>query len=149
MKKIKSIFSDVIISFDSSDGWALASHIALSIIMSLFPFLIFASSLAGFLGFGPRSENMVSIVFEAWPNEVAAPIAREINTVLSKPSAGFLTGGITLALFFASNGVEAVRVALNRAYRVQEDRSFIFCRFQSLLFIALGAVVLIVVVNQQ
>jgi membrane protein len=32
------------------DGWAIASHIALSILTSLFPFLIFVTALAGFLG---------------------------------------------------------------------------------------------------
>ena len=32
------------------DGWAIASHIALSTLMSLFPFLIFVTALTGFLG---------------------------------------------------------------------------------------------------
>ena len=36
--------------FVADDGWAIASHIALSLLMSLFPFLIFLTALAGFLG---------------------------------------------------------------------------------------------------
>jgi len=35
--------------FSQDDGWAVASHIALSILTSLFPFLIFVTALEGFL----------------------------------------------------------------------------------------------------
>ncbi len=40
---------DAFQAFLEDDGWAIASHIALSILMSLFPFLIFVTALAGFL----------------------------------------------------------------------------------------------------
>ena len=36
--------------FLAEDGWAIASHIALAMLMSLFPFLIFVTALAGFFG---------------------------------------------------------------------------------------------------
>ncbi len=48
-----------------------------------------------------------------------------------------------MALVFASNGVEAVRVALNRAYRQKETRSFLFRRVQSLFFVLLATVALL------
>lgn len=54
------------------------------------------------------------------------------------PHASFLRLGIALALFFASNGVEAIRVALNRAYRTRDDRWFLYCRLQSLFFVIAG-----------
>ena len=37
-------------TFLADDGWAIASHIALSTLMALFPFLIVLTSLAGFFG---------------------------------------------------------------------------------------------------
>ena len=40
---------DAFLAFLRDDGWAIASHIALSILMSLFPFLIFVTALTGFL----------------------------------------------------------------------------------------------------
>jgi len=145
LNKFKHIPADVITHFNGGDGWALASHVALSMIMALFPFLIFATSMAGFLGTEVRADDMVDLVFETWPDHVAEPITREMNAVLSRPHAGFLTIGIGLAMFFASSGVEAVRVALNRAYRVTDDRSFLFCRLQSLLFVIFGAIILLIV----
>ena len=39
--------------FLADDGWAIASHIALSTLMALFPFLIVVTALAGFF-FGSK-----------------------------------------------------------------------------------------------
>ena len=39
---------DAFYRFLADDGWAIASHIALSALMSLFPFLILVTALAGF-----------------------------------------------------------------------------------------------------
>ena len=36
--------------FAADDGWAIASYIGLTLLTSLFPFLIFVAAVAGFLG---------------------------------------------------------------------------------------------------
>src|SRR4028119_425833 len=104
------------------DGWAIASHIALSILMSMFPFLILVTALASFFGSGSLADEAADIILEAWPSEVAGPIASEVHNVLTVKREGFLTLGILLALYFASSGVEALRVGLNRAYGLREAR---------------------------
>ena len=49
LRRIYHIVLDAFWTFSADDGWAIASHIALSALMSLFPFLIFVTALAGFL----------------------------------------------------------------------------------------------------
>ena len=44
------ILLDAFYCFNRDDGWAIASHIALSILMSVFPFLIVVTAIAGFVG---------------------------------------------------------------------------------------------------
>ena len=44
------IVLDAFYRFDRDDGWAIASHIALSILMSVFPFLIVVTAIAGLIG---------------------------------------------------------------------------------------------------
>ena len=44
------VVMDAFYTFLADDGWAIASHIALSTLMALFPFLIVLTSLAGFFG---------------------------------------------------------------------------------------------------
>ena len=131
-----------LINFNENDGWAMASHIALSMIMALFPFVIFATSMAAFFGFEDQTSNIVSLVFETWPDNISKPIVNEIDAVLTDQNAGFLSTAVVLALFFASNGVEAVRVGLDRAYDESNERSFLYCRLQSLIFVVCGALLL-------
>ncbi len=139
----KRIVVDALGHFDSDDGWAMASHVAMSVLLALFPFLIFATSMASFLGAGAMASTAVEFIFDLVPKVIATPIAAEVRTVLSVPRGDVLTFGGLLALIFASNGVEAMRVALNRAYRKKESRSFIFRRGQSLFFVMLAVAALL------
>lgn len=127
----------------SDDGWALASHLALTIILALFPFLIFVTSLAGFLHIGVTAEDVHAVVFEGWPDSVALPISKEVTTVLTVQRHDLLTFGVLLTLWFSSNGVEALRVALERAYGVQGQRRWWQARLISLAFALVGGVGLI------
>ena len=46
MKRAIRIAIDAFYAFNDDDGWAISSHIALSGLMALFPFLIFVTALA-------------------------------------------------------------------------------------------------------
>jgi len=133
---------DALLHLNESDGWAMASHVAMSLMIAVFPFLIFTTSLSGFLSSETDVKGIIELVFDYWPDEIAEPIVQEIDVVLSHSSAGFLTLGIVLALFFASNGIEAVRSALNQAYRDHDPRSLLKQRVQSLAFVLVGAILL-------
>lgn len=143
-RAIYQVLKDAFGHFNRDDGFAMASHVALSALLAVFPLLIFIAALAGFFGFENAATRASDLVFEAWPQRAAEPIVREIHRVLTVPRGDLLTFGAVAALWFASNGIEAVRAALNRAYRQRETRNFLFLRLQSLLLVILGAVVLIV-----
>lgn len=149
MRKIRRFLRQIVFDvwghFSSDDGWAFASHIALSGLMALFPFLIFATSLASFLGTKKFADTAVHVIFDMWPSNIAAPIANEVTNVLTVQRGGLLTLSVIAAAYFASNGVEALRVALNRAYRVIDQRSIVFCRLQSLGFVFVGTLSLMAI----
>jgi membrane protein len=135
---LKRIVWDAYGHFDGDDGWAMASHLAISALMALFPFLIFATTLASFLGADAFADTAVHLVFDTWPRRIAEPISKEVISVLTVQRGDFLTVSVIAASFFASNGVEALRVALNRAYRVTETRSWMFRRLQSFAFVLIA-----------
>jgi membrane protein len=137
---LKRVLYDAFGHFNDDDGWSMASHLAITALMALFPFLIFATTLASFLGADAFTETAVHLVFDTWPDQIAAPISREVVNVLTVPRSDLLTYGVLLAAFFASNGIEALRTSLNRAYRVVETRSFLFRRVQSLAFVFIATV---------
>ncbi|MFD1695924.1 YihY/virulence factor BrkB family protein [Roseibium aestuarii] len=142
-RAIYQVLRDALGHFSRDDGYAMASHVALSGLLALFPLLIFIAALTGFLGLQGVADQVSDLLFEAWPEDVAAPVVDEIHQVLTVPRTDLLTFGVITALWFASNGLEAMRTALNRAYRRRETRSLIVLRIQSLALVVLGAIVLI------
>jgi membrane protein len=130
--------------FNGDDGWAIASHIALSTLMALFPFLIVVTALAAFfLGSKDLADEAAKLLLEAWPKEVAGPIALDITSVLTTTRGDVLTFGVLFALYFASSGVESLRVGLNRAYDTHEPRSWWLLRLESIFYVLVGAIAIL------
>jgi len=136
--------ADAFRHFIADDGWAIASYIALSTLMALFPFLIVVTALAGFF-FGSKelADEAAHLLLEAWPREVAAPIATDITGVLTSTRGDVLTFGVMFALYFASSGVESLRIGLNRAYNMKEPRAWWLLRLESILYVLVGAVAIL------
>jgi membrane protein len=130
--------------FNANDGWSTASHIALSALMSLFPFLIVVTALAGFVGSKELADEVARILLETWPQEVATPIAADVHNVLTTARGDVLTIGVVLAIYFASSGVESLRIGLNRAYGVSEQRSWWLLRLESIAYVLVAAIGLLV-----
>jgi membrane protein len=144
MRRAANIAIDAFWRFAADDGWAIASHIALSLLMALFPFLIFVTSLAAYL-FGSKelADETTRLLLETWPQQVAGPIAQEISDVLTNLRTDALTFGIALAIYFSSSGVESLRIGLNRAYGVKEERHWWWLRLESIGYVLVGAAALL------
>ena len=142
--KPQSILNDAYQRYLLHHGWAIASHIALSMLFSFFPFLILLTALASVFGSVPLADQAADLILDVWPREVAGPIAGEVHAVLTERRGGVLTIGAVLALYFSSNGVESLRVGLNRAYGVRENRSWYVTRAESIVYVVIGAVVMLV-----
>ena len=134
------VLMDAFYEFLADDGWAIASHIALSTLMALFPFLIVLTSLAGFFGSKELADQAVGLLLQVWPKQVADSLSGEIHDVLTTSRGDILTIGAVLAVYFASNGVEALRVALNRSYSVIEPRRWYWLRLESIGYTLVAAV---------
>lgn len=143
MKKTYDIALDAYWRFNDDDGWAIASHVALSTLLALFPFLIVVTALAGFFGSRELADEAAAILFQTWPERVAGPLAAEIRNVLTQARGGLFTVGLALSIWFASSGVEALRVALNRAYGLKETRRWWVLRLESIAYVVVAAFALV------
>jgi len=130
--------------FNDHDGWAIASHIALSGLMSLFPFLILVTALAGFIGSTDLARGVADLIFETWPSEVAGSVAGEVRKVMTQQRRDLLTVGALLAVYFSSNGVESLRIGLNRAYDCYDWRPWWLTRLEAIAYVLVGAIALMV-----
>jgi membrane protein len=143
MRRIWAIAIDAYWHFIGDDGWAIASHIALSVLMAMFPFFIVLTSLAGLFGSADLADRVANMLFATWPPEVAVPLAEEIHQVLTTTHTSALTFGGVLSVYFASSGVESLRIGLNRAYVGVETRNWILLRLESIGYVLVAALALL------
>ena len=59
--------------------------------------------------------------------------------MLTDSRSGVLTFGALFALYFASSGVESLRVGLNRAYDMSEERAWWLLRMESIAYVLVAA----------
>jgi membrane protein len=143
MRRAFAIALDAFYRFLEDDGWAIASHIALSTLMALFPFLILVTALAAFFGSKNLADEVANLLLETWPHEVAEPIARQAHQVLTTTRGGVLTASALFSVYFASSGIESLRIGLNRAYDATETRNWLLLRLESIAYVLVGALALL------
>jgi membrane protein len=143
LRYIFHVAVDAFYTFLADDGWAIASHIALSTLMAMFPFLIVLTSLAGYFGSKELADQATALMLQTWPKQVADALSGQLHDVLTTTRTDALTVGGMLAVYFASNGVEALRVALNRAYAVVEPRRWYWLRLESIGYTLVAAVTML------
>jgi membrane protein len=133
------IAMDAFYRFNADDGWAIASHIALSTLMSMFPFLILVTAIAGIVGSKNLADEVARLIIAAWPQEVSGGIAGQMHDVLTTARGDILTVGAVFALYFSSSGIESLRIGLNRAYGLNEERPWWLLRLESIGYVLIGA----------
>jgi len=80
------------------------------------------TSLAGFFGSKELADQAAGLLLQVWPKQVADSLSGQIHDVMTTKPRRHPDIGAVLAVYFASNGVEALRIALNRAYSMIERR---------------------------
>ena len=137
------IFWRAIEKFIEDGGPAIASHLALSLLLSLFPFLILTATVIGVWGDEALVEQVIHLIFDNWPAETAKPLADQVTAVIRQSQGDVFSLSSVVALYLASNGVEAAREGLNLAYKVKETRHWAWRRVQGFVFVIVGASALI------
>ncbi len=129
----------------SRNGFEIAGYIAFTVMLSLFPFMIFLVSIAGFFGDTSTGENFMNTISVIAPPEVTKTLQPAIQQVVQNRSGSLLTIGLALALYSASSAVSALRLALNLAYGIDETRSFWLRKAQDFGVVIVGSVFLVLI----
>ncbi|MGG7079036.1 YihY/virulence factor BrkB family protein [Clostridium sardiniense] len=105
------------------DIFALASQLAYYLVLSFFPFLIFLSTLIGFsqLNSGEVLDGLQKIL----PTAVFQLTSTTIEEIVNSQNTGVLGVSIVLTIWSASSAFRAVTKGVNKAYNIDENRSFI------------------------
>jgi membrane protein len=128
--------------FQEDEVSRLSAELAYFFLLSLFPFLIFLFTLLAYLPI--PHEDVLSVVRQYAPKEAIYLIETNIHHIMNHQNGKLLSLGIIGTIWSASNGINAIVRAFNRAYDVQENRSFIVARGVSIL-LTIGMMFVIIV----
>ena len=142
---IVTLFRQALKRLFADEAIPLAGNIAFRLVFSIFPFLIFLTALAGFFGSKELAEAVVNYLLSVAPAQLVKPLAGEINSVLTVPRSGLLSISALLTIWSAMAGVDSVRVGLNRAYDLKDERPLWYLYGQNVLFV-IGAAFLLLAV---
>lgn len=147
MKKEKTRMSKVdllvhfIVKVKRDDIFSLASQLAYYLVLSFFPFLIFLITLIGFIK--PNPEQVLEGLNRIVPISVFELIQSTVNEIIHSQNAGLLGVSILLTIWTASSGFRAVIKGTNKAYNLNDKRSFIKRSFISYISTIVLAVTII------
>ena len=117
--------TDVIRRAVRHDCTEIAGEMAFDFAFSIFPAALFAAMLAGLLNLSPeavsRSLEVMGIFLHAQVREM---VDSNVSALVESSSKELLTLGFLGAVWAASSAINATIKALNRAYKIQERRSF-------------------------
>lgn len=126
-----------------------AASVSYSLILAVFPTVIFFFTLIPFITFIPNLEEQIMGFFQRLlPGDTFSTIDTTIRDIINRPRSGVLSFGFLLALYSATSGLVALMQAFNSSYHSNERRGFFKVRLVAigLTFTLAFALILAVVV---
>lgn len=111
-------------SFNEAEATILAGYFAYIGLLALFPFLIFATALTGFIVGPEGAQETLDFLFDTVPEHVARTLEPVIETIVTQRRSGVLTFSALGALWASANGLDAVRLGFDDAYAVDKRRRY-------------------------
>ena len=121
-----------IVKIKNDDIFALGAQLAYYLMLSFFPFLIFLMTIVGFSKL--NSSDILNGLRAILPNNVFSLIDTIVVELVDKQYAGLLGASLVLTMWSASTGFRAVIKGLNKAYNINDKRSFIKRAFIAIVF---------------
>lgn len=110
-----------------SKAWAddclgKAAQLSYAFLFALFPFVLFLTTLLGYLPLPNLMEEILALLAAVLPGEALHLIQDNIRTLVTTQHGGLLSFGIFAALWTAASALRVIIDALNRAYGVPDGR---------------------------
>jgi membrane protein len=140
---LRRFFAALRARLGAHDTAGSAAQLAYYLVLSVFPFLFFVVTLLAFLPLGDAVEDLMDRLSEVMPDQAMKLISDHLHQLLGQTRPKLLTAGLLAALWTASRGADALRKGLNRAYEVEESRSFWRVNAAEILLTVVGTVLVL------
>ncbi len=147
-KLIKEYFLNLIDSIIHEDFPNAAAEMAYMFVIGIFPFMLFLTAVFGWLGKQFFMTKLLAALSAIAPADVIKLITSVLKEVTLFQNGG-LVGlvGFFVTLFLTSNAIAVIIKGLNRANKIQENRTFLHVRLLSILMVVVNTFFLFISIN--
>jgi membrane protein len=128
---ILTFIKDLVARTKDDDLAGLAAQLAYFFLLSVFPALFFIITLLGYLPI--ETQDVLEFLRQYAPDDAMELIETNVEKVVGKQNGGLLSFGLLGTLWAASNSINAIMNAFNRAYDIKETRPFYATRGLAIL----------------
>lgn len=138
----------VIKSIIKNDFYGMAAEMGFMLVVGIFPFMLFLMAVFGWLGNKSYMDPILLALSNIMPKQAMALLKSVMEeTMIFNHGTLLAILGIIMSIVLSTNGVAVVLKGLNRAYKVEETRSFIYTRILSFLMVFVNVLVLFLTIN--
>jgi membrane protein len=112
-----------------------ATSLAFSFFLALFPSIIFLFTLIPYIPIDNFQFQLFEMLKNVMPHSAFEAAEETITDIIQKPRSGLLSFGFITALYFSTNGFNAMINAFNETYHTLETRHPLWQRLVSLIMV--------------
>lgn len=148
MSKTVDFLVRTIKSIIDNDFSGMAAEMSYMLVIGIFPFLLFIMSLFTMIGKKYFMTPLFLFLERFMPDDSLRMIHGVLNQVFSFHKGGTVAiAGLLITLFMSMNALSVVIKGINRAYKVEETRAFVYTRLLSLMMVVVNTLVLFLSIN--
>ena len=155
MKNLKEKFQGfyramkrLVISVIENDFYGMAAEMGFMLVVGIFPFMLFLMAVFGWLGNKSYLDTILHVLSGIMPHQAMKLLKSVLEeTMIFNHGKLMAIIGIVTTLVLSTNGVAVILKGLNRAYKVEETRNFIYTRVLSFLMVFVNILVLFLTIN--
>lgn len=148
MKKFLKITKNVIKSIVDNDLFGMAAEMGFMLVIGFFPFILFLTGLFGWLGKHTFMIPIFTFMRQVMPQDILNLLQIVLNEVWFFSKGGFFAIlGFCITVFLSTNALAIVAKGLNRAYKIEDSRSFLYNRLLAFVMVFVNALILFLSIN--
>jgi membrane protein len=138
----------IIKSIIKNDFYGMAAEMGFMLVVGIFPFMLFLMALFGWMGNRSYLDSILKVLSNIMPIQAMNLLKSVLEeTMIFSHGRLLAIVGIITTIVLSTNGVAVVLKGLNRAYKVEETRSFVYTRILSFLMVFVNILVLFLTIN--
>ena len=138
-KTVKNVIHDVV----DNDLFGMAAEMGFMLVIGFFPFMLFLTAVFGWLGKHTFMTPLMDFFCKVIPGDVLNLLHIVMNDICFFSKGGLIAAlGFTITVILSTNAIAIVAKGLNRAYKLDDTRSWIYNRLLAFVMVFVNALIL-------